>query len=63
MLRYFLLLTYVPLLLELLRQGYDPLMTGFGQLHKSGRHQLSELMVCHCRVCISRRKLGQNTFH
>jgi hypothetical protein len=63
MLRYILLLTYTPVFLEMIRQGYEPALGQLNQLGMYTKQQIAKVMVCHCRVCVARRELGQNTFH
>lgn len=61
--RSILLLTYVPLLLEIIRSSYEPMADGLGQLTKYTGDKITQMMVCRCRVCEERRKLNLNTFH
>ena len=63
MLRYFLLLTYGPLIFEVIKQGYQPLFNGIEYVHQCSKEQLEYIMTCRCELCEARRKLNLNTFH
>ena len=63
MFRYIMLLTYGPILLEVIRQSYDPLLAEWGKICDYTNKRIGELMTCHCKLCEERRKLNLNTFH